>query len=255
MLSICIAIGPYEVFQSLKVSLESITKQTIQPVEIVIKTVGNNLVDDIRDYAIGAPLHQLTLINGGDLGVYDAFNICAKAAHGKYIIFLGCGDLLADIFVAEDIINYTVSHARPDIIYGVVLLADISGEIVATFDNDCFFGRKMRLPWRNPCHHQGVIYSRQWLISRPFQIDIGPVADLVHTYEYRIYENAVVLNRPISIFKLGGLSNSMNKDSIRSRLDGVYINCNNFRFPILWKIVSNLVFYFKYVLNSRLVRK
>jgi glycosyltransferase involved in cell wall biosynthesis len=251
MLSICIAVGPSEDFQSLKASLESIAKQTIQPVEIVIKTVGNHLADDIRGQELVAPLHQLTLIDGSDLGVYDAFNICVHAAQGQYVMFLGCGDLFADIFAAEDIINYAASHAWPDIIYGIVLLADINGEIVTTFDNECFNGRKMRLPWRNPCHHQGVIYSRNWLISRPFQINIGPVADLVHTYKYRVYENALMLNRPITIFKLGGVSNSENNDSVRSRLDGVYSNCNNFRFSVLWKIMAYLVFYLKSLVSQR----
>jgi hypothetical protein len=241
MFSICIAVGPGETFGSLCRTLDSVANQTVGPVELVVKTVGAHLEEEIRSYVSQHPENiRLSLICGSDKGIYDAFNICAQAAHGDYALYLGCGDLLADRFVVEDLMQHAALHSNPDILYGSVLLADVDGEIVATFANDCFFGRKRQLPWRNPCHSQGLVYRSTWLAAHPFQIDIGPVADLVHTYQHSTFKHACWINRPISVFRAGGVSNERTNRAFKARLKGVYANCQYFRFPGLWRLVAGL---------------
>lgn len=241
MISICIAVGPAEKFPSLKHTIDSVVIQTAHPIELVIKTFGNHLNKDISDYALDNPQIHLKLLVGSDMGIYDAFNICAQAARGKYVIFLGCGDCLADCFVVEDIIGYATNQNFPDIIYGAVVLANSAGSIVATFNNNCFFGNALRFPWRNPCHSQGLIYKQNWLTGHLFEIDIGPLSDLVHTYQNRVFEKASWIGRPISIFKAGGVSNKRGYRAFTARLNGVYRNCEYFRFPYFWRLISTLV--------------
>ena len=240
MLSICIAVGPGELFAPLQRTLASIAGQTVGPVEVVIKTVGVHLEQEIRNYAQDAGQIRLNLVCGGDKGIYDAFNIAVQAAQGDYALFLGCGDVLADRFVAEDLMQHAAGHADAEILYGPVLLANEDGEIESTFANDCFFGRKRRLPWRNPCHSQGLVYQRAWLAAHPFKIDIGPVADLVHTYQHSTFNHARWINRPISVFRAGGVSNQRNRRAFMARLVGVYSNCQYFRFPAFWRLTSGL---------------
>ena len=137
----------------------------------------------------------MQLIFGHDAGIYDAFNICVAAAHGRYLMFLGCSDTLAHRQVVDMVAERSSSGEAADVLYGGVLLDPGEGRAAREFDNRCFFGRRARLPWRNPCHHQGLIYRRDWLAERPFRTDIGPLADLEHNYQHRIFDIAL-LARP-----------------------------------------------------------
>ena len=185
------------------------------------------------------------ILTGNDSGIYDAFNACTTAAHGKYILFFGCGDTLADDFVIGDIKNYLTEKFYPDIVYGVVFISDFSGNITTTFDNSCYFGSRLIFPWRNPCHSQGLIYKRTWLIKRLFSTTAGPLSDLVHTIEHKIHKNSIFFARPITFFLMGGISNKNTKSALKARLSSVIFNCNNFSKPIFWRTISRIVFYIR----------
>ena len=115
------------------------------------------------------------------------------------------------------------------------------------FDNRCFFGTRARLPWRNPCHHQGLIYRRDWLAERPFRTDIGPLADLDHNYQHRIFDIACWLDRPVSVFQQGGASTQLNLRAMKRRAQAVMVNCERFSPPALWKTFALAVLTARYL--------
>ncbi len=235
------AIGPSEDIGPVQKTIDSLAAQAEVDIELVVKTLGNHLRPEIEKYCSDINHIRLRLLAGQDNGIYDAFNICMHAATGEYIIYLGCGDTLADAFVGAAIFEFAKDKNMPPIIYGPVLIENNDGQIFATFNNSTFHGKRRKLPWRNPCHSQGLIYRRDWLINRPFRTDVGPLADLVHTYEHQVAALAAWLPRPISIFVTGGISNQKSNTAFRARLMGISENCKNFKHSYYWRPVALLV--------------
>ena len=242
-LSVCIAVGAKELPSRLLATLDSVASQVGARIELVLKTVGDQLAGEVEEYRKSHSSARILLRTGPDQGTYDAFNICLASTSGQYILFLGCGDELVDSSVAADLQRNAMSLGTPDVMYGRVILSDGSAEGSSTFPTDCFFGRRARLPWRNPCHSQGLVYRREWLARHPFRTDVGPLADLVHTYQYRVFERARWIERPIAIFRTDGASYAMDIASLAARLRGVRANCENFRFAVGWKLLSSLVYF------------
>lgn len=236
------AVGAKESPSRLLATLVSAASQVGAGIELVLKTVDDRLAETVEEYRKLHPDARLRLQTGPDQGIYDAFNICVASASGQYVLFLGCGDQLADSSVAADLQRHAMASGMPEVIYGDVILSDGSAEGSRTFPTDCFFGRRARLPWRNPCHSQGLVYRRDWLASHPFRGDLGPLADLVHTYRYRVFERATRIERRIAIFRTDGASHAMDTASHAARLRGVLANCENFRFAAGWKLLSSLVY-------------
>jgi glycosyltransferase involved in cell wall biosynthesis len=241
-LSVCIAVGAKESPSRLLATLDSVASQVGARVELVLKTAGDQLSGTIEEYRKFHPNERIRLQMGPDQGTYDAFNTCVASATGQYVLFLGCGDQLADAAVAADLQRDAMSLGTPDVLYGHVILSDGSAKSSGRFSTDCFSGRRARLPWRNPCHSQGLAYRREWLARHPFRTDVGPLADLVHTYQYRVFDRARWIERPIAIFRTDGMSYAMDVASLAARLRGVRANCENFRFPAGWKLLSSLVY-------------
>lgn len=243
LLSVCVAVGPKELPSRLRATLDSAASQVDATIELVLKTMDDRLAGTIEEYRKSHPDARIQLHTGPDQGAYDAFNICVASAAGKYILFLGCGDRLADSLVAADLQRTAMSLGTPDVMYGHVILSDGSAEGSGMFSTDSFFGRRARLPWRNPCHSQGLVFRRDWLARHPFRTDLGPLADLVHTYQYRVFERAKWIERPIAIFLTDGASYATDIASLAARLRGVRANCENFRFAAGWKLLSSLVYF------------
>lgn len=242
-ISVCIAVGPQENFGALRFTLDSVINQSIESVEVVIKIYKNNLINEIKEF-IKNNNGNYILISGDDHGIYDAFNICIKESSGDYLLFLGCGDTLNSNYVCSKIIHFIKEKNYPELIYGAVKLVKVNSDILL-FSNKCFEGRKRLTPWRNPCHSQGIIYKKSWILDKLFAIDQGPLADLIHTYKFSVHKKAIWINTVISTFVEGGVSNDNSYRAFIKCRKGVIANCNNFKYSIAWKIVS----YFAYTLH------
>lgn len=249
-LSVCMAVGPSETFGAAQQTIDSLRRQIGPSIELVVKTFGDHLRAEIEEGCRDVAHMSLRLLTGPDDGIYDAFNICAHAARGEYILYLGCGDVLADAFVALDVAKWATNLDMPPVIYGCVLIAQEDRQITAIFNNSTFHGKRRRLPWRNPCHSQGLVYRNTWLTPRPFRLDVGPLADLVHTYTHQVFAIAKWMPRPVSIFVMGGVSNQRSRKALRARMRGVLENCNNFHFSGLWKPLAAAVCHAEYLLRN-----
>jgi hypothetical protein len=255
VLSVCIAVGPNEPAEPVLETIESVLSQEHLEVEIVIKTFGDHLEQVLRPYANSLGEGRARLICGRDSGIYDAFNICVDAARGRYVMFLGCGDTLAHRQVVNTVAAQLADTEATDALYGGVLLRSGAGQAEREFDTRCFLGNRARLPWRNPCHHQGLIYRRSWLAKHPFRTDIGPLADLVHNYQHHICDRARWLDEPVSVFRQGGASTQVGLSASLRRMRAVLVNCDFFRCPWAWKAISIAVLTLRYLVDRfRLTR-
>lgn len=237
LISICIPVGPFEKFADVRITIDSVLNKSEGEAELVIKIFESYLSDEIRNYIKNLNLN-VRLIEGQDKGIYDAFNICAQAASGVFLIFLGCGDEFLGFRNVKDIFENR-AYVNSNVIYAGVKIYD--GKKYMAFDNRCFFGERRLFPWRNPCHSQGLIFKRVWFLKNIFKIDYGPLADLLHTYEHKIYKIAVWLDQDIVVFKTGGVSNSLDRSAFNRQLSGIYENCKNFKFSLGYKCLSLLI--------------
>jgi glycosyltransferase involved in cell wall biosynthesis len=244
-MSICIAVGPHENFSSLRSTLESILNQSIESVEVVIKVYKNILINEINEF-IKYKKCDFNIISGDDLGIYDAFNICIKESRGDYLLFLGCGDTLSSNSICLEISDFIKEKKYPELIYGEVKLIKFNGDILL-YSNKCFEGIKNLTPWRNPCHSQGIIYKKSWIMDKLFPIDQGPLADLIHTYRFNVHKKAIWINTVVSIFIEGGASNDNGYKTFIKCRKGVIANCDNFQYPIAWKTVSYFAYTAHYI--------
>lgn len=250
LLTVCMAIGPKESAEPVHKTIDSLAQQTHGDIELVVKTLDGHLAPEVQQRCLGLQHVTLKLLTGKDQGIYDAFNICMRASRGKHLIYLGCGDRLADAFVVADLAQHATLHPDAPVIYGPVLIEDTNGRIISTFSNAAFHGQRRIFPWRNPCHSQGLIYKREWLIERPFRTDVGPLADLIHTHEHKVHLNTSWINRPLSIFSIGGISTLRTRRAMRARMRGILENCNNFPFPTFWRLTSRTVCELEFILRK-----
>lgn len=240
-LTVAIAVGPSERWEPLERTLRSALDQHGASVEAVVKVLGSHLSAEIRNFALAKPGARIELLEGDDRGIYDAFNLCAAGASGRLLVYLGCGDTLADAFVAQDVCETMQRHPEAPAAYGPVLICDEEGRFQSMFDNRCYFGRRRMLPWRNPCHSQGLVYRREWLASRPFSTTLGPLADLVHTHSHAMNRQAAWVARPIASFRRGGASNQRSPKAYRARMVGLLANCDNFSPAWAWRLATAAV--------------
>jgi len=136
-----------------------------------------------------------------DNGIYHAMNKGINACNGKYIIFLNAGDILADSRCLEIIDGCIQAEEPVDVILGGTL---------QNFDGMMLYRSPKNMSWIRkglPAFHQSTIYRLELLKKRNYNLNYKLLAD----YEYLAHlclsgVSALYIDRPISIFSVGGAS-------------------------------------------------
>lgn len=156
----------------LKATLESVKKQTYKNYEIIIK--DGLSTDNSIAYAKAAASNfpALHIVEKQDTGIYDAMNQAVFAAHGKYIYFLNCGDILYDEHVLENVHNLINGNPSEAGIYYGNIYERLTGNVVSSNPKLDAFGC-----YRNvPCH-QACFYDKKLLEAHPFDTKYRVRAD------------------------------------------------------------------------------
>ena len=124
---VTVALNPGEKLQT---TLDSVFCQTCTDYEIILKDGGSS--DGSMDRWKGAPDSRtvaglrVRFFEKPDKGIYDAMNQAVQQAEGDFVLFLNCGDVLADERVLERVAEridgeWTAEHAAgkpPLVLYG-----------------------------------------------------------------------------------------------------------------------------------------
>lgn len=167
ILVVCLNAG-----EKLKRTLESIITQTFTSYEVIIK--DGLSTDGSEEYVswLQRNLSFIKWISSKDKGIYDAMNQAAKAACGKYLYYLNCGDVFHDSQVLERM--WALIEANPTehgIYYGNVKEC-LTGQVVVSNPKLDAFGC-----YRNvPCH-QACFYDRSLIAAHPFELSYTVRAD------------------------------------------------------------------------------
>ncbi len=158
--------------EKLRTTLKSIEKQTYRDYEVVVK--DGLSADGSAAYARAQAekFPSLSVLEQKDNGIYDAMNQAVRAAKGKYVYFLNCGDRFYHEKVLEETAGLIAAHPAETGIYYGNIYDRLTGREVASNPRLDAFGC-----YRNvPCH-QACFYDRRLLLVHPFDTGYRVRAD------------------------------------------------------------------------------
>lgn len=221
---VMVALNPGE---KLDKTLQSVFRQTCTDYEIVLKDGGSTdgSVDIWKNRADGraaklygeAAAGRVAFFQEPDKGIYDAMNQAVTHVKGDFVLFLNCGDLLADERVLERVAaeadraleaaGRTTDADKASETDGLVLYGDTLGEkngvVIASAPKITGF-----TCYRNiPCH-QSCFYSARLCREKPYNSEYRIRADYEHFLWcfYRAKAQMIHLNFPVSSYEGGGYS-------------------------------------------------
>ncbi len=165
----------YNAGEKLLHTIESVQKQTFKDYELIIKDGGStdHSLDGISETPEGAE-PSLRILVSEDAGIYDAMNQGIEASRGRYLLFLNCGDYLADEQVLQHMASIIGMDERPAIYYGDTFSRKLRTEIASPPEITPF------TCYRNvPCH-QACIYERSLFLDKQYDVSLKIRADYDH---------------------------------------------------------------------------
>jgi glycosyltransferase involved in cell wall biosynthesis len=234
-----VIVAALELDESVMLSVNSVLKQTFLDSEIVIQ---------VKKSAIKLakmPVNdRLRVFFEDDDGIYDALNRAVLKARGKYILFLGGGDYLADNYVLESFSK--ALYGESDGVWGGVLQYNNCNVVCGVNGLANFKVDYKTLRSCNPIHTQGLFINKKWYLKFPFDNTFKVLGDYEFLLRSRVLGSLKYVPRPVSMFMLGGASTR--KDSAYNiRLEAVRALRKNNMMPSIKMITSTLYHFFRQV--------
>jgi glycosyltransferase involved in cell wall biosynthesis len=192
---------------TLRVCLDSITRQTCRDFELVVVDGGSTdgTLDIANSFApnLGA---RLKIHCGTDRGAYDAMNRGVGLATGTWLLFLGGDDDLYEADTLAWVAAFIGEHEPSDLVYGDVIMRSTSYRYGGAFDLD-------RLLFKKNICHQSIFYRRELFDSiGPYNLRYRVFADW--DFNIRCFSNPALVTRHMGVVvarynDMAGLSNTV----------------------------------------------
>lgn len=202
-----IVTATYNASEVLPRLLASLSEQTFRDFELIIQdgASNDNTLSVIKDWKGRLP--HISLASAKDLGIYDAWNKALLRIQGRWVLFLGADDLLADRYVLENASH--ILQALPESISfagGELILLDRTGMEFRKLTTETKnivdrFSKGMPVP-HPALFHKSVIFKKH-LFDITFKI-AGDYELLVRTWKKA--EQCHALHFIITHMYLGGCS-------------------------------------------------
>lgn len=192
-------------------TLESVIYQDFENFESIIVDGGsdNEIKELLQDYKEGID----KIITGKDKGPYDAMVKGAKAAKGKWVIYMNAGDIFVSNKILSTVFN-NINQLSPDIIYGEHFwLHENKAHLHRALPLNAINGLQDKYSetglWRSGIPgHQATFTKRELIIKYPYKFKQYNIA-ADHEFLFRHINSGISfmhLPIPISIYQSGGLS-------------------------------------------------
>lgn len=206
--------------EKLAPTLDSVLGQSCQDFEVILKDGGSadgSVERWQRENAHRLGAEKVKLFTGRDGGIYDAMNQAVAHAAGEFLLFLNCGDALADEGVFERAYGALEEEKRAGAdMDRLVLYGDTRGE-----KNGVTIRSAPKITgftcYRNiPCH-QSCFYSAALCRKKPYDLRYRIRADYDHFLWCFYKGNAKMryLDFPVAVYEGGGFS----EDGKNKKLD------------------------------------
>ena len=210
---VTVALNPGEKLQE---TLDSVFCQTCTDYEVILKDGGSTdgSMDKWKnptDFGTDAGA-RVRFFEKPDKGIYDAMNQAVQQVQGDYVLFLNCGDVLADERVLERVAERIdeertaecAAGERPLVFYGDTFSAATKVTIASSPKITGF------TCYRNiPCH-QSCFYSTNLCRAKSYDLQYKIRADYDHFLWcfYRAGAKFLHMEFPVSSYEGGGYSES-----------------------------------------------
>lgn len=142
-----IIVPVYNVENYIKDCIDSLIKQTIKSVEIIVVNDGSkdSSMDIVKEYNN----EKIKIVNKVNGGLSSARNAGIKVAQGKYIAFVDSDDFISNNTVYEDMVSY-LEKSNSDIIVG---------------KGSWYYNEKKIIPMNKYAFKDNIISSEEYLIT------------------------------------------------------------------------------------------
>ncbi len=197
--------------EKLKATLDSILGQGCQDFDVILKDGGSTdgSVERWQQEKDNIPNgEKVKIFVEKDRGIYDAMNQAVSYATGDFLLFLNCGDLLADKRVLERTRQLLEQEKKAGTdMDRLILYGDTCGE-----KNGVTIASAPRITgftcYRNiPCH-QSCFYSAALCKEKPYDQQYRIRADYDHFLwcYYRAKAKMLHMDFPVAVYEGGGFS-------------------------------------------------
>lgn len=227
--------------EKLRETLFSVFRQTCTDYEVIVKDGGSTdgSTDFLKtvigpaekhegaDEGIAESLSRVRFFEGKDKGIYDAMNQAVAQASGELVLFLNCGDVLAD----EQVLERVAAIERETAAKCTEIQTESGKEADCGARRFVFYGdtfsEKTKVTiasapritgftcYRNiPCH-QSCFYSIDLCREKPYDLQYKIRADYDHFLWcfYRGKAEFIHMDFPVSSYEGGGYSE--NRENIK----------------------------------------
>ncbi|HXG84625.1 MAG TPA: glycosyltransferase family 2 protein [Pyrinomonadaceae bacterium] len=232
-----IIIATYNCGRKIEPTIQSILSQNKDLFELII--IDGASTDDTLEY-IKKYENDLKLISEKDDGIYYAFNKGIDLATGKYLYFIGAGDILREGVLER--VNKALPSENPAFVYGDVYLKEKQLYERGARSNLNFAARLI-------CH-QTIFYHRNiFQLIGKYDLQYKILADLA--FNFKCFGNRQIKKHYIECvvadFEEGGISSTMEDSNFRKDLPRliknnlgmksyIYYKADAISFDIYWKL-------------------
>jgi glycosyltransferase involved in cell wall biosynthesis len=193
----------YNAASVIEETLESVKNLNFKNFEYVVIDGGSNdgTNDIVRRYSDWVDCHIIE----SDDGIYDAMNKGVRNASGDWLLFMNAGDSFSSFDVLDDI---DFEAGAVDIYYSDAIVDGRAGGRFIYVAN----------PDKHMFNHQSFIYRRRLHDRYGYYLSLRgvSVSDYLFCAPVWSLSNSVKVDRPIAIFKWGGVSSK--DDSFYQRM-------------------------------------
>lgn len=204
---ISIIIPVYNPNYNLDKCLESIHKQEFKNYEILIIQRVNSLktIPILNTKKLNFPFKCITTL---EVGIYKAMNIGVIEASGKWFLFLGQDDQLANNLTFSEVFE-KLKHIDKGIALGKVKIIDKKSILTpSNYQNKI----SPMIFFKNTLHHQGILYHSEIFNKIKFDENLSVLADYKLSLELiKSKIDVSYLDLQISISKGSGISKTFTK--------------------------------------------
>ncbi|WP_338240579.1 glycosyltransferase family 2 protein [Aurantiacibacter hainanensis] len=206
---VTVVTASFRALEDLRQTVESVAAQGLDCVEHVVIDGGSD--DGTREYLQSCD--NVRWVSEPDEGIADALNKGVAMARGEWIIVLQAGDLFFDDTTLERAMRH-LGEGYEIVSFDVILQEADSERLLRAKGFGTTFSFFMSMP------HQGA-FCRRDLLERCGGFDPTCAVALDYDFYFRAREAGVgvrVVNEPLSLMPVGGISTRTDWPSVRRRL-------------------------------------
>jgi len=239
-----IIIPSFNSLDKLKSCLVSIKNQTFKDFEVLIIDGDSN--DGTQEFLKGIE-HPFFWVSEKDKGIYDAMNKGIDASKGKWLLFLGCDDIIYNKNTLKNIFNKDIG-ANYKLVIGKIKYCYSSNDSFFLKNKSGIFNSSWsKLLWiYNTAHHQSILYRKEVFLLKKYSLEYKILADYnLNLYLFNKGVQVLKVSEIISLCGTSGISKIYNWRLYEEEIDLKIKNSSSYLKPFFYSFI-----YLKFIIKK-----